>query len=38
MGIDDELFLSRFIRIGIYRVAPSGYLATGNVKNGYYIG
>lgn len=38
MGIDDEAFLGRFIRIGIYRVAPANYLAGRNVKNGYYTG
>lgn len=36
MGIDDEAFLGRFIRIGIYRVAPQNYLAGGTIKHGYY--
>lgn len=38
LGIDDERFLSRFIRVGLYRVAPAGYLADGNIKDGYHIG
>lgn len=37
MAIEDERFLNRFIRVGLYRVAPAGYLSNSSIKNGYCI-
>lgn len=37
MAIEDERFLNSFIRVGVYRVAPAGYLSNGAIKNGYHV-